>query len=108
MFSCPNTRGWERECRGRYAKVIHYLSQLEACDLGGCQECSELLLAPDYGRRQLQGVELRQRLQQLSRALQAMKGCNYSGREQLVAALPAQLDAQGWHVQQAGLGEGAA
>ncbi|GFH20271.1 hypothetical protein HaLaN_17363 [Haematococcus lacustris] len=36
------------------------------------------------------------------------KGCNNSGREQLVAALPAQLDAQGWGVQQAGLGQGAA
>ncbi|GFH28580.1 hypothetical protein HaLaN_27092 [Haematococcus lacustris] len=35
-------------------------------------------------------------------------GCNNSGREQLVAALPAQLDAQGWDVQQAGQGEGAA
>ncbi|GFH27639.1 hypothetical protein HaLaN_25996 [Haematococcus lacustris] len=33
------------------------------------------------------------------------QGCNNSGREQLVAALPAQLDAQGWDVQQAGLGE---
>ncbi|GFH08965.1 hypothetical protein HaLaN_04014 [Haematococcus lacustris] len=30
------------------------------------------------------------------------KGCNNSGREQLVAALPAQLDAQGWDVQQSG------
>ncbi|KAJ9521993.1 hypothetical protein QJQ45_024894 [Haematococcus lacustris] len=28
------------------------------------------------------------------------KGCNNLGREQLVAALPAQLDAQGWNVQQ--------
>ncbi|GFH23978.1 hypothetical protein HaLaN_21685 [Haematococcus lacustris] len=36
------------------------------------------------------------------------QGCNNSGRELLVAALPAQLDAQGWGVQQAGLGEGAA
>ncbi|GFH22118.1 hypothetical protein HaLaN_19532 [Haematococcus lacustris] len=36
------------------------------------------------------------------------QGCNNSGREQLLAALPAQLDAQGWDVQQAGLGEGAA
>ncbi|GFH27918.1 hypothetical protein HaLaN_26311 [Haematococcus lacustris] len=26
------------------------------------------------------------------------QGCNNSGREQLVAALPAQLDAQGWDV----------
>ncbi|GFH23091.1 hypothetical protein HaLaN_20648, partial [Haematococcus lacustris] len=32
--------------------------------------------------------------------------CNNLRREQLVAALPAQLDAQGWDVQQAGLGEG--
>ncbi|GFH16585.1 hypothetical protein HaLaN_13028 [Haematococcus lacustris] len=38
----------------------------------------------------------------------AQQGCDNSGREQLVAALPAQLDAQGWDVQQAGLGEGAA
>ncbi|GFH24449.1 hypothetical protein HaLaN_22249 [Haematococcus lacustris] len=30
------------------------------------------------------------------------QGCNNSGREQLVAARPAQLDAQGWDVQQAG------
>ncbi|GFH21674.1 hypothetical protein HaLaN_19027 [Haematococcus lacustris] len=30
-------------------------------------------------------------------------GCNNSGREQLVAALPAQLDAQGWGVQQLSL-----
>ncbi|GFH26362.1 hypothetical protein HaLaN_24500 [Haematococcus lacustris] len=37
-----------------------------------------------------------------------LQGCDNSGREQLVAALPAQLDAQGWDVQQAGLGEGAA
>ncbi|GFH12310.1 hypothetical protein HaLaN_07967 [Haematococcus lacustris] len=36
------------------------------------------------------------------------QGCNDSGREQLVAVRPAQLDAQGWDVQQAGLGEGAA
>ncbi|GFH24661.1 hypothetical protein HaLaN_22496 [Haematococcus lacustris] len=35
-------------------------------------------------------------------------GCNNSRREQLVAALPAQLDAQGWEVHQAGLGEGVA
>ncbi|GFH20270.1 hypothetical protein HaLaN_17362 [Haematococcus lacustris] len=35
-------------------------------------------------------------------------GCNNSGREQLVAALPAQLDAQGWGVQQVGQGEGTA
>ncbi|GFH07049.1 hypothetical protein HaLaN_01793 [Haematococcus lacustris] len=27
-------------------------------------------------------------------------GCNNLGREQLIAALPAQLDAQGWDVQQ--------
>ncbi|GFH13458.1 hypothetical protein HaLaN_09347 [Haematococcus lacustris] len=31
-----------------------------------------------------------------------LQGCNNTGREQLVAALPAQLDAQGWDVQQAG------
>ncbi|GFH12695.1 hypothetical protein HaLaN_08429, partial [Haematococcus lacustris] len=37
-----------------------------------------------------------------------LQGCNNSRREQLVAALPAQLDAQGWDVQQVGLGEGAA
>ncbi|GFH30083.1 hypothetical protein HaLaN_28865, partial [Haematococcus lacustris] len=36
------------------------------------------------------------------------QGCDSSGREQLVAALPAQLDAQGWDVQQVGLGEGTA
>ncbi|GFH22755.1 hypothetical protein HaLaN_20267 [Haematococcus lacustris] len=36
------------------------------------------------------------------------EGCNNSGREQLVAALPAQLDTQGWGVQQVGQGEGAA
>ncbi|GFH23976.1 hypothetical protein HaLaN_21682 [Haematococcus lacustris] len=36
------------------------------------------------------------------------QGCNNSGRELLVAALPAQLDAQCWGVQQAGQGEGAA
>ncbi|GFH23977.1 hypothetical protein HaLaN_21683 [Haematococcus lacustris] len=36
------------------------------------------------------------------------QGCDNSGCEQLVAAPPAQLDAQGWGVQQAGLGEGAA
>ncbi|GFH28538.1 hypothetical protein HaLaN_27047 [Haematococcus lacustris] len=31
----------------------------------------------------------------------AQQGCNNSGREQLVATLPAQLDAQGWDVKQA-------
>ncbi|GFH25375.1 hypothetical protein HaLaN_23325 [Haematococcus lacustris] len=36
------------------------------------------------------------------------QGCNNLGCEQLVAALPAQLDAQGWDMQQTGLGEGAA
>ncbi|GFH13460.1 hypothetical protein HaLaN_09349 [Haematococcus lacustris] len=36
------------------------------------------------------------------------QGCDNSGREQLVAALPAQLDAQGWGVQQVGQGEGTA
>ncbi|GFH29327.1 hypothetical protein HaLaN_27968, partial [Haematococcus lacustris] len=41
-------------------------------------------------------------------ALPRLQGCNDSGREQLVAALPAQLDAQGWHVQQASQGESAA
>ncbi|KAJ9531789.1 hypothetical protein QJQ45_021938 [Haematococcus lacustris] len=45
-------------------------------------------------------VKLRQHLQQLSHALQLVKGCDNSGREQ--------LDAQGWDVQQAGLREGAA
>ncbi|GFH24799.1 hypothetical protein HaLaN_22658 [Haematococcus lacustris] len=35
-------------------------------------------------------------------------GCNNSGREQLVAALPAQLDAQGCDTQQAGQGKGTA
>ncbi|GFH16583.1 hypothetical protein HaLaN_13026 [Haematococcus lacustris] len=54
------------------------------------------------------GVELRQRLQQLCQAIQLLKGCNNSGREQLVAALPAQLDAQGWDAQQAGEEEGTA
>ncbi|KAJ9533913.1 hypothetical protein QJQ45_027002 [Haematococcus lacustris] len=34
--------------------------------------------------------------------------CDNLRREQLIAALPAQLDAQGWDVQQVGLGEGAA
>ncbi|GFH11794.1 hypothetical protein HaLaN_07350, partial [Haematococcus lacustris] len=36
------------------------------------------------------------------------QGCDNSEREQLVAALPTQLDAQGWGVQQVGQGEGAA
>ncbi|GFH25937.1 hypothetical protein HaLaN_23990 [Haematococcus lacustris] len=35
-------------------------------------------------------------------------GCDNTGREQLVAALPAQLDAQGWDLQQAGQEEGTA
>ncbi|GFH12868.1 hypothetical protein HaLaN_08637, partial [Haematococcus lacustris] len=35
------------------------------------------------------------------------QGCKNTRREQLVAALPAQLDAQGWGVQQVGQGEGA-
>ncbi|GFH14141.1 hypothetical protein HaLaN_10138 [Haematococcus lacustris] len=39
--------------------------ELEACDLGGCQECVELLLALDCDKWQLQGVEQGQRLQQL-------------------------------------------
>ncbi|GFH13457.1 hypothetical protein HaLaN_09346, partial [Haematococcus lacustris] len=36
------------------------------------------------------------------------QGCDNSRREQLVTALPAQLDAQGWEVQQVCLREGAA
>ncbi|GFH26482.1 hypothetical protein HaLaN_24639 [Haematococcus lacustris] len=78
------------------------------CGAADLKECFELLVAGNCCVRQLQGVELRQRLQQLSQALQAIKGCDNSGREQLVAALPAQLDAQGWGVQQVGQGEGAA
>ncbi|GFH09540.1 hypothetical protein HaLaN_04707 [Haematococcus lacustris] len=37
-----------------------------------------------------------------------LQRCDNSRCEQLVAALPAQLDAQGWGMQQAGLGEGVA
>ncbi|GFH14142.1 hypothetical protein HaLaN_10139 [Haematococcus lacustris] len=41
-------------------------------------------------------------------ACSGLQGCDNTGSEQLVAALRTQLDAQGWDVQQVGLGEGAA